>query len=53
MVGAGGMECRVTASAKNGHYRIVTEYLTDPSSNAVVMNGGIVEVANAFGEGVP
>ncbi len=36
-VDAGGMECRVTATAKSGRYRIVTDYLTDPSSNAVVM----------------
>src|SRR5437660_8724846 len=25
-----GMECRVTANAKSGRYRIVTDYLTDP-----------------------
>ncbi len=36
-VDAGGMECRVTATAKSGRYRIVTDYLTDPDSNAVVM----------------
>jgi glucan 1,4-alpha-glucosidase len=33
----GGMECRVTATAKNGRYRIVTDYLTDPDRNTVVM----------------
>ena len=31
------MECRVTATAKSGRYRIVTDYLTDPSRNTVVM----------------
>ena len=34
---SGGMECRVTATAKSGRYRIVTDYLTDPSRNTVVM----------------
>src|ERR1051325_3400104 len=28
--------CRVTATAKSGRYRIVTDYLTDPSRDAVV-----------------
>ncbi len=37
-VDAGGMECRVTATAKSKRYRIVTDYLTDPRQNAVVMN---------------
>ena len=30
---AGGMACEVTATAKSGNYRIVTDYLTDPSRN--------------------
>src|SRR6266511_1826739 len=33
----GGMECRVTSTAKSGKYRIVTDYITDPSRSAVVM----------------
>jgi len=33
----GGMVCRVTATAKTGCYRIVTDYLTDPARNALVM----------------
>jgi glucoamylase len=32
-----GMECRVTATAKSGAYRIVTDYLTDPARNTVLM----------------
>ena len=32
-----GMECEVTATAKSGTYRIVTDYLTDPNRNTVVM----------------
>ena len=32
-----GMECRVTATAKSGRYRIVTDYLTDPDRNTVVL----------------
>jgi glucoamylase len=31
------LDCRVTASAKNGKYRIITDYLTDPRRNTVVM----------------
>src|SRR6202140_3418528 len=34
---AAGMECRVVATARSGRYRIVTDYLTDPGRNAVVM----------------
>ncbi len=36
-LGAAGMACRVTATAKNGSYRIVTDYITDPKLNSVVM----------------
>ena len=31
------MACKVTASAKNGQYRIETDYVTDPSRNTVLM----------------
>jgi glucan 1,4-alpha-glucosidase len=33
----GGMECRVTTTAKSGRYRILTDYLTDPSRNTVLL----------------
>ena len=33
----GGMECQVTATAKSGAYSIVTDYLTDPGRNSLVM----------------
>jgi len=33
---SGGMECRVTATAKSGKYQIVTDYLTDPSRNTLL-----------------
>jgi glucan 1,4-alpha-glucosidase len=32
-----GMACRITATAKSGRYRIVTDYLTDPARATVVM----------------
>jgi glucan 1,4-alpha-glucosidase len=35
--GSGGMACRVTATAKSGKYRIVTDYVTDPGRNTVLM----------------
>src|SRR6266496_2288299 len=33
----GGMECRVTTTARSGKYQIVTDYVTDPSRNALLM----------------
>jgi glucoamylase len=33
----GGMVCRVTSTAKSGAYRIVTDYVTDPDRNTLVM----------------
>ena len=33
----GGMECRVTTTAKSGRYQIVTDYLTDPARNTVLL----------------
>ena len=36
-LGAAGMACRVTATARDGSYRIVTDYITDPKLNSVVM----------------
>ena len=51
-VDPGGMECEVTATAKSGRYRIVTDYVTDPARNALVMqvrlqqlNGGHAPLA--------
>ena len=35
---SGGMACRVTATAKSGKYRIVTDYVTDPGRNTVLMH---------------
>jgi len=36
-VDPGGMECEVTATAKSGAYRIVTDYFTDPGRNTLLM----------------
>jgi glucoamylase len=36
-LGASGLACEVTAAAKDGSYKIVTDYLTDPGRNSVVM----------------
>jgi glucan 1,4-alpha-glucosidase len=33
----GGMSCRVTTTAKSGTYRIVTDYVTDPARNALLL----------------
>jgi glucan 1,4-alpha-glucosidase len=35
---AGGMACKVTATAKSGKYEIDTEYITDPSRSSVLMH---------------
>src|SRR5882724_7715506 len=34
----GGMACQVTSTAKSGRYRLVTDYMTDPARDAVVMS---------------
>jgi glucan 1,4-alpha-glucosidase len=34
---ATGMACRVVSTAKSGRYRLVTDYLTDPGRDSVVM----------------
>ena len=33
-----GMVCEVTATANSGDYQLVTDYITDPGNNAVVMH---------------
>ena len=35
--GASGLQCRVTATAKSGAYRLVTNYVSDPSRNALLV----------------
>ena len=32
------LDCEVTTTAKSGKYRIITDYLTDPGQNTLVMN---------------
>ncbi len=34
---AGGMECRVTTTARSGTYEIVTRYVTDPAANTLLL----------------
>ncbi len=33
-----GMSCQIVASARSGRYRIVTDYVTDPTRDSVVMH---------------
>jgi len=35
---SGGMACEVTSTARNGRYRLVTEYVTDPARDSVVLH---------------
>jgi glucoamylase len=35
--GDSGMVCRVTTTAKSGSYRLVTDYVTDPTRNALLV----------------
>ncbi|WP_228004817.1 glucodextranase DOMON-like domain-containing protein [Amycolatopsis sp. YIM 10] len=35
--GAGGMACEVTSTARNGRYRLITEYHTDPARDSVLL----------------
>jgi len=38
LLDAQALDCRVTVTAKSGKYRIITDYLTDPANNTVVMH---------------
>jgi len=42
----GGMECQVTATAHSGAYSIVTDYLTDPGRNTLLMRVRMHSVHN-------
>ena len=37
-----GMACRVTSTAKSGRYRLMTDYITDPGHNSVLMRTHVV-----------
>ena len=39
------LECQVTSTAKNGKYRIVTNYMTDPNQNTLLMDVRFVPLA--------
>jgi glucoamylase len=41
-LGPTGMACRVTSTAKSGRYRLVTDYITDPGRNSVLMRSHLV-----------
>jgi glucoamylase len=40
------LDCRVTSTANNGKYRIITDYVTDPAHNTVVMHVHFVPLAS-------
>src|SRR5712691_11608829 len=42
------LDCEVTTTAKSGKYRIVTDYLTDPSQNTLVMNVHFVPLVGSL-----
>jgi glucoamylase len=42
VVGLSGMVCRVTSTAKSGAYKLVTDYVTDPARNTVVMSTQLI-----------
>ncbi len=42
------LDCRVTTTANSGKYRIVTDYVTDPNQNTVVMNVKFVALVGAL-----
>jgi glucoamylase len=37
-----GMVCEVTSTAKNGRYKLITDYIGDPATNSVVMHTQLV-----------
>src|SRR5260370_39789771 len=42
------LDCEVTTTAKSGKYRIVTDYLTDPNQNTLVMNVHFVPLVGSL-----
>jgi glucoamylase len=40
----GGMECEVTSTANSGKYQIVTDYVTDPARNALLMRTRFIPI---------
>src|SRR6476469_5919500 len=44
------LTCRVTATAKSGRYRIVTDYLTDPGRPTVLLRSRFQALRGATGE---
>jgi glucan 1,4-alpha-glucosidase len=38
VLGASGLVCRVTSTAKSGAYQLVTDYVTDPARNTVLIS---------------
>jgi len=45
---ARALDCRVTATAKSGKYRIVTDYLTDTANDTVVMKASFQPLVGAL-----
>jgi glucan 1,4-alpha-glucosidase len=41
-LGPTGMVCRVTSTAKSGRYRLMTDYITDPGHNSVLIQSHLV-----------
>jgi glucoamylase len=46
----GGMACQVTATARSGRYRIVTDYLTDPDRATVLLHTRFQPLVGASGD---
>src|SRR2546428_4878381 len=42
------LDCEVTTTAKSGKYNIVTDYLTDPGQNTLVMNVHFIALVGAL-----
>src|SRR5215469_13674687 len=45
-----GMVCQVTSTARSGRYRIVTQYLTDPARDSVVMQTRLESLQGSAGD---
>jgi glucoamylase len=45
---ARSLVCRVTSTAKSGRYQIVTDYLTDPSRNTLLMHSSFVPLSGTL-----
>jgi glucoamylase len=46
-IDSSGMVCEVTSTAKSGRYQLITDYISDPATNGVVMHTRLVALVGS------